>query len=164
MFDHINIHTMKKQHILISTRNCMILLISVLALYSSSKAERIDPTDGKTIELLINEKVLNTAANSLEITAKGILRLTGLGANSQQPETIKFRIQIRHASLAGVGQLLFPWVEDYKSGQEFMTIPVDEILQKVKPGDQLIIIPVSTGTKYENSGRQFQIRVISDRC
>lgn len=164
MFARINIHTMKKQYVLISTRNCMILLISVLALYFPSKAERIDPTDGKTIELLINDKVLNTAAKSLEITAKGILRLTGLGANSQQPETIKFRIQIRHASLAGVGQLLFPIVEDYKSGLEFITIPVDEILQKVKPGDQLIIIPIGTGTTFENSGRQFLIKVISDRC
>ena len=154
---------MKKQHILISTRNCMIL-ISVLAMFSSLKAERIDLTDKKTIELYINDKLLNTATDSLEVTAKGILKLTGLPANAQQSETIKFRIQIRHASFLGAGQLLFPWVEDYKSGQEFMTIPVDEILQKVKPGDQLIIIPVSTGTKYENSGRQFQIRVISDRC
>lgn len=154
--------TMKKQHILIGTRNCMILLISVLAMFSSVKAERIDLTDKKTIELYINDKLLNTATDSLEVTAKGILKLTGLPNNAQQPESIKFRVQIRHASFAGV--VLFPWVEEYKSGQEFMTIPVDEILQKVKPGDQLIIIPVNTGTKYENSGRQFQIRVISDRC
>ena len=155
---------MKKQHILISTRNCMILLISVLAMFSSLKAERIDLTDKKTIELYINDKLLNTATDSLEVTAKGILKLTGLPANAQQSETIKFRIQIRHASFLGAGQLLFPWVEDYKSGQEFMTIPVDEILQKVKPGDQLIIIPIGTGTTFENSGRQFLIKVISDRC
>ncbi len=132
-------------------------------MYTTSKAERIDPTDKRTIELFINDKLINPATDSLEVTAKGILRLAELHTRAQPQETIKFRIQIRHASFAGVA-LLFPWVEEYKSGQEFMTIPVDEILQKVKPGDQLIIIPVSTDAKYENSGRQFQIRVISDRC
>ena len=154
---------MKKQHILTIARNCAILLVAFLSMPFLSKGDGNDPKDKITIELFINDKLLNSTQDSLEVTAKGTLRLTGLLENSQQVEMVKFRIQIRHASFAGTTQL-FPWVEDYKAGQEFININVDEILQKVKPGDQLIIIPVSTGTKYENSGRQFQIRVIPDRC
>ena len=137
----------------------------VLLLMGSTVAKAGDHVDAKKKDLgiFINDKQLHIDADSLAINAKGTLTLRALVNESSTAGQVKFRILIRHRNFAGK-VLLFPWDENFKNGEAINAIDVSKVLSQVKPGDQLIVIPIDSESGNESPHEQLLITVTGDNC
>lgn len=103
--------------------------------------------------IYIDGHLLDPHRDSLVVTAKGTMKLTSAEGK------MKFRLVLRHRTIAQ-GMPILQIDERYLDFKELDEVNVDDILGKMKPGDQLLLLPVTeTGT-----AETIILNIAPDRC
>jgi hypothetical protein len=92
---------------------------------------------------------------TLPIDAEGKLTLVNLFDSSQK---VKFYVVIRHQVIPGTLPIVL-MDERYEDGKILESVEVEKILNKIKPGDKVLIIPIDPEKKFENSAEPIRIAV-----
>lgn len=140
----------------------LISVVLVLFITLPSKGMMIVGENGN-ISVSINGKSLNILTDSLSINATGQLMINSEDSNVEQSQ-VRFKVVIRHRTIQSNFPILV-YEERFQDGKEFLEVPIEKILTKAKPGDQILIITIDPLTK---SGKETMvvnvINVSGDKC
>jgi hypothetical protein len=125
-----------------------------------SKATSIE-LSSPPILVSINGQKLNIEKDSLSISASGILRISPETFSTAQIET-QFQVVIRHRNVVSHFPLLV-YEQRFEDGKKFTEIEIRKVLDKAKPGDEILIIPVRPSAS-DNTPLVIHLKVTGDGC